>query len=188
MVDKRPREEIADAQTVLRQKVDEFVTGKSEMPTTLGVTKIPQLLSSVNTTLYNSDHVDLREAPQVEIRKVNLQPSPTPPPAVPVPPIVPEGSPDPPHRHSQGDAVVVSFMDNGRNPDIAREAATKPLASDHEKDFEDGIEKGVQEGAWKKSRKVGRKELRKGLRKGLRRELRRLKRESRKNRGQNRRK
>jgi hypothetical protein len=41
--------------------------------------------------------------------------------------------PPPPHRHSQGDATLVSFMDNGRMSDTARRARMEVLASDNEK-------------------------------------------------------
>jgi len=120
-VNKRLRKEIADAGTVLRKKVNELVTSQPEqMPTTLDITKILRLPVDANITLFNSDYVDLRKTPPVETSKVNLQPSPSPPPAVPLPQAIPDVSPAPPNRPSQGDAVLVFFMDNGRMPDIAR--------------------------------------------------------------------
>ena len=58
----------------------------------------------------------------VEPRKVNLQPSPSPPPAVFLPQIR-----DP--RPSQGDGIVVQYMGNGKYHDVALQAANEPLAS-----------------------------------------------------------
>jgi hypothetical protein len=134
VVDKRLGKGIADAGTVLRNKVNELVTGRSEQtPTTLDITEMLRPSVAADMTLYNSDYVDLRNTPQVEISKVNLQPSPSPPPVVPLPQI-PDSGPDPPNRPSQADGVLASSMDNNRNPDIAREAAMKLLASDDEKD------------------------------------------------------
>ena len=52
--------------------------------------------------------------------------SPSPPPAVPLP--QDQGK----NRPSQGDAVLVSFMDGGKRPDIARTAGREPLQSDDE--------------------------------------------------------
>lgn len=86
------------------------------------------------------DDVGLR-SPPLKPMKVNLQPSPSPPPAVPLPDISPESSPEPPgrkgssrpkYRSSQGDAVLVAFMAGGNHSDIARAAGDKPLASDNE--------------------------------------------------------
>jgi hypothetical protein len=95
----------------------------------------------VDDDLYHSDDVGLRDTPPLAPMKVNLQPSPSPPPAVPLPQVSPDSSPDPPNRKgsnrpknrpSQGDAVLVSFMDGGKRPDIARQAGHEPLASDDE--------------------------------------------------------
>jgi hypothetical protein len=38
------------------------------------------------------------------------------------------------NRPSQGDAVLVSFMDRGKRPEIVREAGAQPLASDSEEE------------------------------------------------------
>ena len=67
------------------------------------------------------------------------------------PQVSPESSPGPEstekrksnrskNKPSQGDAVLVSFMDNGRRPEIALEAAKQLLASEHE--FEEESFKG----------------------------------------------
>ena len=91
--------------------------------------------------IYDPDDVGLRNSPPLKPMKVNFRPSPTPPPAVPLPPVSPESSPEPPgrkgsnrskYRPSQGDAVLVSFMDGGKHPNIARQAGDEPLASDNE--------------------------------------------------------
>jgi hypothetical protein len=39
-----------------------------------------------------------------------------------------------PSRPSKSDSVLASFIDNGRDPDVARVAALEPLASDTEGD------------------------------------------------------
>jgi len=162
VVDEGLSEEIVDARTALSHKINEVVGGRSE-PETLDIMKILPPLSATDTTIYNSDHVDLRDTPPVEIRRVNLQLSPS---GVPLPQVIPDSSPDPPnqtrmrllcgladffmyvvsqlgvtgtrrigkHSGSQGHAVLVSFMGNGNVPDISREAAMRLLASDDEKD------------------------------------------------------
>jgi hypothetical protein len=106
--------------------------------------------SSTADDIYDSDDYGKRDTPPLKPMKINLQPSPSPPPAVPLPQVSPEPSPEPPgrkgsnrpkNRPSQGDAVLVSFMDGGKNPDIARYAGNQPLASDDEGD---GSVKGVE--------------------------------------------
>ena len=154
MVDERLREEIADARIALSNKISELVDGRSE-PETLDIMNILPPLSAADTTLYNSDHVDLRDTPPAEIKRVNLQLSPSPEPAVPLPQVTPDASPNPPNRTrmkllgglpdffiymvsqlditgarpigkcSDGDAVLVSFMGNRKVPDISREAAMR---------------------------------------------------------------
>jgi hypothetical protein len=84
---------------------------------------------------------------------VNFCPSPTAPPAVPLRTVSPEsraasmaksdaesdakhpareGSNRSKYRPSQGDAVLVSFIDGGKHPNIMRQAGDEPLASDNE--------------------------------------------------------
>ena len=111
--------------------------------------------------LYHSDDVGPRDTPPLEPRKVKLQPSPSPPLAIPSSEVTPDSSPDPPdrdidrdrdrdrklppgdpnrHRHrphhrnraSQGDAVLVYFMDGGKRHDIANWAGREALQSDDE--------------------------------------------------------
>ena len=67
-------------------------------PETLDIMKILLRLSAADSTLYNPDHADLRDTPPAEIRTVNLQLSPYPEPAVPLPQVIPDSSPDPPKR------------------------------------------------------------------------------------------
>lgn len=94
-----------------------------------------------NEEYLDPDDVGLHNSPPLKPMKVNLQPSPSPPPSVPLPPVSPDSSPGPPdrkgsnrtkYRPSQGDAVLVSFMAGGKHSDIARDAGDKPLASDNE--------------------------------------------------------
>src|SRR6187402_1107129 len=87
--------------------------------------------------IYDPDDVGLHNSPMLKPMKINLQPSPSPPPDVPLPPVSPDSSPGPPdrklkHRPSQGDAVLIAFMAGGKNLDIARNAGEAPLASEAE--------------------------------------------------------
>lgn len=94
--------------------------------------------------LYHSDDVALRDSPLLEAKKVSLLPTPSPPPVLPSSDDVSsDSSPEPPNRRrkrshrsrnrpSQGDAVLVYFMDGEKRLDIARLAGQEPLASDHE--------------------------------------------------------
>ena len=93
--------------------------------------------------VYDPDDVGLRDTPPLRAMKVNLTPSPSPPPAAPLPQGSPDSSPSSPgrkgpsrqkNRPSQGDAVLVSFMDGGKRPEIARQAGAQPLASDNEEE------------------------------------------------------
>jgi hypothetical protein len=95
--------------------------------------------------IYDPDDVGLRDSPPLRAMKVNLTPSPSPPPAAPLPQVSPDSSPASPGRKSsnrqksrpsQGDAVLVSFMDGGKRPEIARQAGAQPLASDNEEEEE----------------------------------------------------
>jgi len=132
---------------------------------------------TASDNLYTSDDDRLGNSPLLKPMKVNLKPSPSPPPAVALyvfkatcadiikdpansshnrPQVSPESSPGPEpsekrksnrpkNKPSQGDAVLVSFMDNGRRPEIALEAAKQPLqplASEDE--YEEDSEKGAQ--------------------------------------------
>jgi hypothetical protein len=172
-VNKYLRREIADTKIVLRAKIYDIRTGQSKKPpTTLDITKILRLPVAGDITLYNSDYVHPRNILLLESKEVNLQLSPSPPLAVPLPQASPESSPDPEgtsgrhkksktfsswamfclsswvyrfpwgmisqflrsNRPSQSNAVLVSFMGSGSDPDIARIAAIELLASEDEKD------------------------------------------------------
>jgi hypothetical protein len=98
-----------------------------------------------NEEYLDPDDVGLHNSPLLKPMKVNLQPSPSPPPSVPLPPVSPDSSPGPPdrkgsnrtkYRPSQGDAVLVSFMAGGKHSDIARDAGDRPLGSDIEDEEE----------------------------------------------------
>ena len=86
---------------------------------TIDISKILPLPPTGDVTLYNSNCVDLRGTPPVAVKKVNLQFSPSPPPAVPLPQIIPDSGPNVPNRPSQGDGVLVGYMGGGGDPDIA---------------------------------------------------------------------
>jgi hypothetical protein len=107
--------------------------------------------SAALAEVYDPDDVGLRDSPPLRAMKVNLTPSPSPPPAAPLPQVSPDSSPGSPgrkgsnrqkNRPSQGDAVLVSFMDGGKRPEIARKAGAEPLASDGEEE-EDSV-KGTE--------------------------------------------
>lgn len=91
--------------------------------------------------IYDPDDVGLQNSPLLKPMKPRLEPSPSPPPSVPLPPVSPDSSPEPDdrkvssrpkYRPSPGDAVLVSFMADGKHLDVARDAGDKPLASDPE--------------------------------------------------------
>jgi hypothetical protein len=95
--------------------------------------------------VYDPDDVGSRDSPPLKALKVNLTPSPSPPLAAPLPQVSPDSRPGSPgckgsnrqkNRPSQGDAVLVSFMDGGKRPEIARLAGAQPLASDGEEEEE----------------------------------------------------
>jgi hypothetical protein len=151
---------------VLLENANKLVTGQSEQTSTIvDISKKLRFPFAADVALYNANCGDLRDTPPVE-RTVNLQLSPSPPPAAPPPHFSPDSSPEPaesgnrhkkskissnwtthllqflwrsasqlpcPNRPSQGYNVLVSFMDNGRTPDIARIAGLELLASGTEK-------------------------------------------------------
>lgn len=98
-------------------------------------------LHNINADVYDPEDVGLRDSPLLMQMSVNLCPSPSPEPLIPLPPVSPESSPDPEHRKtktrpkyrpSPGDAVLISFLADGKHVDIARDAGEQPLASDNE--------------------------------------------------------
>lgn len=103
------------------------------------------LTAALAEDVYDPDDVGLRDSPLLKAMKVTLTPSPSPPPAAPLPQVSPDSSPSGPgrkgsnrrkNRPSQGDAVLVSVMDGGKRPEIARQAGAQPLASDEEEEEE----------------------------------------------------
>lgn len=104
--------------------------------------------AATDDDLYHSDDVGLRDTPPLKPMKVKFEPSPSPPPAVPLPEESPESSPGPPnHKNSkrskkqpsQSDAYLVSLMGGGMRLDIARQAGQSPLASDDEEQEESSV-------------------------------------------------
>ncbi|KAH8743651.1 hypothetical protein BGZ57DRAFT_980008 [Hyaloscypha finlandica] len=83
----------------------------------------PAPASTALDDVYDPDDVGLRDSPLLKPMRPSLQPSPSPPPTVPLP----QGGPN--SGQNQGDAVLVSFMDGGKHPDIARQAGNELLAS-----------------------------------------------------------
>lgn len=90
--------------------------------------------------MYDPDAVVPRNSPLLVPKKVNTAPSPSPEPDIPLVQV----SPPPSHRNgkakrpkvrpSQGDAVLINIMNDGRNPEIATRAGLEALASDSEED------------------------------------------------------
>lgn len=80
---------------VLLENANEFVTGQSEQTSTIiDISKKLRFPLAADITLYNANCVDRRDTPPEE-RTVNLQLSPSPPPAVPPPHFSPDSSPEP---------------------------------------------------------------------------------------------
>ncbi|PHH68793.1 hypothetical protein CDD82_268 [Ophiocordyceps australis] len=80
-------------------------------------------LQTVADTFDPDDVLTTHDSPPMQVLRPRLEPSPSPPPDIP-----------PAHiRPSSGDAVLVSYLDNGRCPDIARTAGVRALADDHDK-------------------------------------------------------
>lgn len=88
--------------------------------------------------MYDPDAVVPQNSPLLVARKVNTQPSPSPDFEI---PLVHVSSPSMSRngktkrrkvRPSQGDAVLIGYMGNGADPDIAARAGQSPLASDTE--------------------------------------------------------
>ncbi|KAH7360554.1 hypothetical protein BKA65DRAFT_547269 [Rhexocercosporidium sp. MPI-PUGE-AT-0058] len=102
------------------------------------------LRPSTTLEFYDPDDVGPRDSPQLQPMTFNLVPSPSPPPTVPLPPLSAESSPEPEDgrkgsarskpRPSQGDAVLITFMGDGKHNDVARDAGEKPLASEIEEE------------------------------------------------------
>lgn len=104
----------------------------------MNTTAAPNFAHAAPSDLYDPDEVIPRNSPLFEATNVVLRPSPSPPPHIPPPQVSPSFSTSGRKtkrgkfkvRPSQGDAVLVSFMDSGRRPDIASLAGTQALPSD----------------------------------------------------------
>lgn len=88
---------------------------------------------------YDPDAVIPRNSPVLIATKVNTRPSPSPELDVPLVQVSPpsntrsgKAKKRPKVRPSQGDAVLIGIMGNGRDPDIARDAGLRPLPSDED--------------------------------------------------------
>ncbi|KAM4055399.1 C2H2 type zinc finger domain-containing protein [Hirsutella rhossiliensis] len=82
----------------------------------------PQTLLAADT--FDPDEVVPRDSPLMQALRPKLEPSPSPSPDIPLAQI----------RPSSGDAVLVSYLDNGRHPDIARAAGAQALPGVDEDD------------------------------------------------------
>ncbi|KAH6714040.1 hypothetical protein BKA61DRAFT_55197 [Leptodontidium sp. MPI-SDFR-AT-0119] len=151
----------AGMRTVLRKHIKKLLSGRCEL-----MPRDQEVEASIN--LFDSDLANLRNTPPPQIKEINLQPSPTPPPTVPLPPIHGHSSLSP--KPSQGDAVLIASLDNGRVTDISRRAGKEMLPSDAE--AHPLQSRGIKRVLKNKSRKKLRKELRRDLMEGLRKELR----------------
>ncbi|KAI8948296.1 hypothetical protein F4801DRAFT_591995 [Xylaria longipes] len=86
--------------------------------------------------IYDPDEVFPQNSPLMKPCVPKLKPSPSPP-AIPLPIIQP----------SQGDAVLISHLDNGRRPEISQEAGYRPLdLSGSEDECQSGCESEDEEG------------------------------------------
>lgn len=89
--------------------------------------------------IYDPDAVIPQNSPLLVATKVNTRPTPSPPPDIPLVQVSPPPSPGSRKakrrrkvRPSQGDAVLIGIMDNGRRPEIATKAGQEALPSDSE--------------------------------------------------------
>lgn len=88
--------------------------------------------------MYDPDAVVPRNSPLLVPKKVNTRPSPSPEPDIPMVQVSPPlryrngKAKRPKVRPSQGDAVLINIMGEGRDPDIARRAGLQALHSDSE--------------------------------------------------------
>ncbi|KAI5928515.1 hypothetical protein F4810DRAFT_7502 [Camillea tinctor] len=89
--------------------------------------------------IYDPDEVFPRNSPLMKPIRPNFRPSPSPPgPLAPVSPSPTTGQKSSNRRRkvrpSQGDAVLIFHLDGGKHPDIAAEAASRPLDQSSEDD------------------------------------------------------
>jgi hypothetical protein len=65
------REEIIDTRIALSYKINELIDRRVELEI-LDIIKILLLISIIDTTLYNSDYINLRDIPLKEVKRTNL--------------------------------------------------------------------------------------------------------------------
>ncbi|PSR74701.1 hypothetical protein BD289DRAFT_211985 [Coniella lustricola] len=98
---------------------------------------VTAMMSSAHE-MYDPDAVVPQNSPLLVARRVNTQPSPSPEFEVPLSHVSPPPKPGQPKtkrrkvRPSQGDAVLIGYMGNGADPDIAARAGQSPLVTDME--------------------------------------------------------
>ncbi|KAJ6439986.1 C2H2 type zinc finger domain-containing protein [Purpureocillium lavendulum] len=102
-----------------------------------------QILSAADT--FDPDEVVPRDSPLMQALRPKLELSPSPPPDI--PPAQVSLSPPPIDdfftsnrskiRPSSGDAVLVSYLDNGRRPELARAAGAQALPDAEDEDDDD---------------------------------------------------
>ncbi|KAI1063078.1 hypothetical protein NW752_004744 [Fusarium irregulare] len=100
---------------------------------------------------YDPDDVVPRGSPLMTPLRPKLEPSPSPPPDIPATQVSLSpsciGGRDKSNRHkvrpTSGDAVLVAYLDNGRDPEIARAAGRESLPCDEESPDEDAPDRRV---------------------------------------------
>ena len=117
-IDMQQKGERAGMRASLRKHIERPVAGRCEtVPEAQGLRQS----TFPDSLLIDLASTDLRNSPPPQLRRVNLNYSPSPPPMVPLP-------------DTQGDAVLIQFMDNGRMTDVSRQAGKQVLASVAETD------------------------------------------------------
>ncbi|KAM0358075.1 hypothetical protein ACHAO7_000529 [Fusarium culmorum] len=102
---------------------------------------------------YDPDDVVPRGSPLMTPLRPKLEPSPSPPPEIPATQVSLStsciGGRDKSNRHkvrpTSGDAVLVAYLDNGRDPEIARAAGRESLPCDEESPDEDAQDRSASE-------------------------------------------
>ncbi|KAK8108776.1 hypothetical protein PG984_014577 [Apiospora sp. TS-2023a] len=107
-----------------------------------------------DSEIYDPDEGLFRNSPPMKPLRPKLNLSPSPPPAIPLPRVSLPSNPGRKRKSSnrrrkvppsQGDAVLIQYMDGGKRPDIAFEAGSRPLASSLGEGGEEEEEEGDDE-------------------------------------------
>ncbi|KAK7972467.1 hypothetical protein PG988_006601 [Apiospora saccharicola] len=107
-----------------------------------------------DSEIYDPDEGLFRNSPPMKLLRPKLNLSPSPPPAIPLPRVSLPSNPGRKRKSSnrrrkvppsQGDAVLIQYMDGGKRPDIAFEAGSRPLASSLGEGGEEEEEEGDDE-------------------------------------------